>query len=199
MLHQPLIVGALLLATFEAGGGANGLYLYSLANPARPALLSFEPVNTGLHTGTFGTVGGQRYIYASKNPNSPAVITYRVQPDSADKLVPTDATDFSPLLLEIRNAKPDLVISNLAGNQITNFLKQYSEFGLNFPVAGFGFDTALGIAIMSYDGRLFFGLLGDYDAMSDLDALAADLDSAIRELARSAGVKPKRKRVPVRT
>ena len=62
---------------------------------------------------------------------------------AADKLVPTDATDFSPLLLEIRNAKPDLVISNLAGNQITNFLKQYSEFGLTFPVAGFGFDTAL--------------------------------------------------------
>jgi len=62
---------------------------------------------------------------------------------AADKLVPTDTTDFSPLLLEIRNAKPDLVISNLAGNQITNFLKQYSEFGLTFPVAGFGFDTAL--------------------------------------------------------
>ena len=62
---------------------------------------------------------------------------------AADKLVPTDATDFSPLLLEIRNAKPDLVISNLAGNQITNFLKQYSEFGLQFPTAGFGFDTAV--------------------------------------------------------
>ena len=52
-------------------------------------------------------------------------------------------TDFSPLLLEIRNAKPDLVISNLAGNQITTFLKQYTEFGLDFPVAGFGFDTAV--------------------------------------------------------
>jgi len=62
---------------------------------------------------------------------------------AADKLVPTDATDFSPLLLEIRNAKPDLVISNLAGNQVTGFLKQYSEFGLDFPVAGFGFDMAL--------------------------------------------------------
>ncbi|HQU50047.1 MAG TPA: ABC transporter substrate-binding protein [Casimicrobiaceae bacterium] len=62
---------------------------------------------------------------------------------AADKLVPTDVTDFSPLLLEIRSSKPDLVISNLAGNQITNFLKQYSEFGLPFPVAGFGFDTAV--------------------------------------------------------
>jgi branched-chain amino acid transport system substrate-binding protein len=62
---------------------------------------------------------------------------------AADKLIPTDLTDFSAMLIEIRNAKPDLVISNLAGNQVTNFLKQYSEFGLNFPVAGFGFDTAL--------------------------------------------------------
>ena len=50
---------------------------------------------------------------------------------------------FSSYLLKIRNAKPDLVVLNLAGNQITNFLKQYAEFGLTFPVGGFGFDTAL--------------------------------------------------------
>ena len=62
---------------------------------------------------------------------------------AADELVATDVADFSPYMLKIRNAKPDLVISNLAGNQITNFLKQYSEFGLPFPVAGFGFDTAV--------------------------------------------------------
>ena len=62
---------------------------------------------------------------------------------AADELVPTDASDFSALLLKIRRRKPDLVVSNLAGNQITNFLKQYSEFGLDFPVAGFGFDTAV--------------------------------------------------------
>ncbi|WP_298965580.1 ABC transporter substrate-binding protein [uncultured Methylobacterium sp.] len=62
---------------------------------------------------------------------------------AADELVPTDATDFSAYLIKIRQAKPDVVISNLAGNQITNFLKQYAEYGLPFPVAGFGFDTAL--------------------------------------------------------
>ncbi|PIK74113.1 ABC transporter substrate-binding protein, partial [Methylobacterium frigidaeris] len=55
---------------------------------------------------------------------------------AADELVPTDATDFSAYLIKIRQAKPDLVISNLAGNQITNFLKQYAEYGLPFPVAG---------------------------------------------------------------
>src|SRR6188474_965760 len=62
---------------------------------------------------------------------------------AADELVPTDATDFSPYLLKIRQSQPDLVVSNLAGNQITNFIKQYSEYGLQFPVVGFGFDTAV--------------------------------------------------------
>ncbi len=61
----------------------------------------------------------------------------------ADELVPTDVADFSPYLLKIRNSKPDLVVSNLAGTQITNFLKQYLEFGLPYPVAGFAFDTAV--------------------------------------------------------
>ena len=62
---------------------------------------------------------------------------------TGEDLIPTELTDFSPFLLKIRQARPDAVICNLAGAQITNFLKQYSEFGLPFPVAGFGFDTAL--------------------------------------------------------
>ena len=41
-------------------------------------------------------------------------------------------------------------------------------------------------------GTLFFGLLGDYDALADIDALAADLDAAIAELARGAGAPVKR-------
>jgi branched-chain amino acid transport system substrate-binding protein len=62
---------------------------------------------------------------------------------AADELVPTDAADFSAYLLKIRNAKPDIVVSNLAGAQITNFMKQYMEYGLQYPVAGFGFDTVV--------------------------------------------------------
>jgi branched-chain amino acid transport system substrate-binding protein len=62
---------------------------------------------------------------------------------AADELVATNATDFSAYLLKIREAKPDLVVSNLAGNQITNFIKQYTELGLPFPVVGFGYDTAV--------------------------------------------------------
>ena len=34
-----------------------------------------------------------------------------------DELVATDVTDFSPYLLKIRQSQPDVVCSNLAGNQ----------------------------------------------------------------------------------
>jgi branched-chain amino acid transport system substrate-binding protein len=59
-----------------------------------------------------------------------------------DELVPTDVTDFSPYLLKIRQAKPDVVSTNLAGNQVTNFVKQYAEFGLPYPMVGFNLNTA---------------------------------------------------------
>jgi hypothetical protein len=53
---------------------------------------------------------------------------------------------------------------------------------------------------MSYDGRLAFGLLGDYDAMPDLETLADDLRAAVADLSRAAGVpappKTPRKRTP---
>jgi branched-chain amino acid transport system substrate-binding protein len=60
----------------------------------------------------------------------------------ADELVPTDITDFSPYLLKIRQARPDVISTNLAGNQVTNFVKQYAEFGLPYPVVGFNLNTA---------------------------------------------------------
>ena len=59
-----------------------------------------------------------------------------------DELIATDVTDFSPYLLKIRQAKPDVVCSNLAGNQVTNLIKQYAEFGLPYPIVGFNLNTA---------------------------------------------------------
>src|SRR3974390_2854833 len=59
-----------------------------------------------------------------------------------DELVATDVTEFSPYLLKIRQAKADIVCSNLAGNQVTNLIKQYAEFGLPYPIVGFNLNTA---------------------------------------------------------
>src|SRR5882757_6467683 len=59
-----------------------------------------------------------------------------------DELIATDVTDFSPYLLKLRQAKPDVVCSNLAGNQVTTLIKQYAEFGLSYPLVGFNLNTA---------------------------------------------------------
>ena len=42
---------------------------------------------------------------------------------------------------------------------------------------------AVCFGIMSYNGQVNFGLIGDYDAIADLDALAADLEASLAELA----------------
>src|SRR5207244_7811200 len=55
------------------------------------------------------------------------------------------------------------------------------------------------IAIVSYDGHLHFGLLGDFDAMPDLDHFADLLAEGIEDLARAAAVdRPLAKPAPQR-
>ena len=59
-----------------------------------------------------------------------------------DELIATDVTDFSPYLLKVRQARPDVVCCNLAGNQVTNLVKQYAEFDFPYPLVGFNLNTA---------------------------------------------------------
>src|SRR4051794_14546707 len=102
--------------------------------------------------------------------------------------------------LQSRQRFFNLTVTNVPGPQLPLYVlgRKLAAF---YPQVPLVLNTALGIAIMSYDGRVFFGLLGDYDALSDLDAVAADLDHAIVELARAAGVPrraQRRKRAAVR-
>jgi hypothetical protein len=55
-----------------------------------------------------------------------------------------------------------------------------------YPMVPLAQNTALGIAIMSYNGTMNFGLNGDYDALSDIETLADELRAAIEELAGAA-------------
>jgi branched-chain amino acid transport system substrate-binding protein len=57
-------------------------------------------------------------------------------------LAPTGTTDFSQYITKIKAAKPDLVFHNLAGADVTNFLKQYAEAGMTIEVAGGVIDSA---------------------------------------------------------
>ena len=89
--------------------------------------------------------------------------------------------------LQSRQRFFNLTVTNVPGPQFPLYMlgRKLRSF---YPKVPLVLNTALGIAIMSYDGRIFFGLLGDYDAMDDLDAFADDLKAAIAELATAAGV-----------
>jgi hypothetical protein len=78
-------------------------------------------------------------------------------------------------------------VTNVPGPQFPLFMLGRRLLRM-YPQVPLVSNTALGIAIMSYDGTLNFGLLGDYDALPDLDALTAALHDAIAELATAAGV-----------
>ena len=81
----------------------------------------------------------------------------------------------------------NLAVTNVPGPQFPLFLlgRRLAEL---YPLVPLAENTALGVAIMSYDGSIDFGLVSDFDALPDLDALAADLQAAILELADAAGV-----------
>jgi diacylglycerol O-acyltransferase / wax synthase len=88
----------------------------------------------------------------------------------------------------------NVVVTNVPGPQLPLYLLG-RELESIFPVVPLAENTALGIAIMSYNGRLGYGLLGDYDALPDLEDAGAALQSALDDLARAAGVRPGRPRL----
>jgi diacylglycerol O-acyltransferase len=91
--------------------------------------------------------------------------------------------------LQARQPFFNLVVTNVPGPQFPLYLLG-RRLQVLYPVVPLAQRQALGIAVMSYDGHLGFGLLGDYDALPDLDGIALDLRSAVASLSRAAGVRP---------
>jgi diacylglycerol O-acyltransferase / wax synthase len=65
-----------------------------------------------------------------------------------------------------------------------------------FPMVPLAKNQALGIALLSYDGRINFGLVGDYDLLWDLDEFALELEQALSELADAAGIELTERETP---
>jgi diacylglycerol O-acyltransferase len=86
----------------------------------------------------------------------------------------------------------NLLVTNVPGPQVPLYVLGRELQDL-YPVAFLPRDHALAVAIMSYNGRIDFGLLADYDAVPDLDELAGyfadsrdELVAAAREAANGA-------------
>jgi hypothetical protein len=81
----------------------------------------------------------------------------------------------------------NLVITNVPGPQIPLYLAGQRMIE-PFPMVPLAKNQALGVALLSYAGRINFGLVGDYDLMWDLDDFADDVRESLAELAAEAGV-----------
>jgi diacylglycerol O-acyltransferase len=104
----------------------------------------------------------------------------------------TGMADFAPptilsqaARLQARQRFFNIVVTNVPGPQFPLYLLGRRLHALA-PVVPLARNQALGIAIMSYDGRVFIGLLGDYDALPGLDAVAAALDAGLHEMVSAA-------------
>jgi WS/DGAT/MGAT family acyltransferase len=100
--------------------------------------------------------------------------------------------DFAPPTLLAQAARINfstrlfnLIVTNVPGPQIPLYVlgRELEEV---FPVAFLPQNHSLAVAIMSYNGRICFGLLADYDTMDDVDEIAHGLDESLAELEEAA-------------
>jgi diacylglycerol O-acyltransferase / wax synthase len=100
--------------------------------------------------------------------------------------------DFAPPTLLAQAARVNfstrlfnLIVTNVPGPQIPLYVlgRELEEV---FPIAFLPESHAMAVAIMSYNGRLCFGLLADYDSMEDVDTIAEGLSTSLAELEEAA-------------
>src|ERR671923_758248 len=106
----------------------------------------------------------------------------------------TELTAFAPptimdqaARLSARQRLFNVVVTNVPGPQFPLYLlgRRMLE---TFPMVPLARNQALGVAILSYDGSINFGLVGDWDVLWDLDDFAADMRGSLDELAAAAGI-----------
>jgi len=80
----------------------------------------------------------------------------------------------------------NLIVTNVPGPQMPLYVlgKELEEV---YPVAFLPQNHSLAVAIMSYNGKVGFGLLADYDRMEDIDVVSNGLSESLAELEAAAG------------
>ena len=81
----------------------------------------------------------------------------------------------------------NVVVTNVPGPQFPLYLMGRQAID-PFPMVPLAKNQGLGVAIMSLNGRMNFGLVGDFDVLYDIDDLARDIYDSLAELAEAAGV-----------
>jgi diacylglycerol O-acyltransferase / wax synthase len=79
----------------------------------------------------------------------------------------------------------NLIVTNIPGPQVPLYVLGRQLLDL-FPIAFLPEHHGLAVAIMSYNGNIDYGLLGDYDALDDIDVIADGIEASLAELLATA-------------
>jgi diacylglycerol O-acyltransferase len=79
----------------------------------------------------------------------------------------------------------NLIVTNVPGPQFPLYVLG-REMQEAYPVAFLPSHHALAIAIMSYNGQMNFGLLGDFDALADIEMIGASIAAELAALVKLA-------------
>jgi WS/DGAT/MGAT family acyltransferase len=81
----------------------------------------------------------------------------------------------------------NLVVSNVPGPQVPMYIAG-AKLLATYPVLPLAENVGLSLAVTSLAGTMAFGLTGDWDALPDIDFMAAALEEALAEISKAAGV-----------
>jgi WS/DGAT/MGAT family acyltransferase len=89
------------------------------------------------------------------------------------------------LMAHVPQRTMNTVTTNVPGPQFPLYAagREMLEY---LPFVPLGPGVRIGVAILSYNGHLRFGITGDYDTAPDIDVLAGGIDAAVKTLLRSA-------------
>jgi diacylglycerol O-acyltransferase / wax synthase len=90
----------------------------------------------------------------------------------------------------------NLIVTNVPGPQFPLYVLGREMLDV-FPVAFLPKDHALAIAVVSYNGHMNFGLLGDFDALPDIGEIAGGIEASLAELVALARREQRDRRAPV--
>ena len=183
----------------SAAGGLRRLLEHRGEEPPTPGLRAMVPMNVrsaGDHL-AMGNKISSLFVHLPVAASDPAE-RYRLQVEEAEALKAGTQHEGSSFLLDLGNHMPpvlhsfvarslfatrlfNVTVTNVPGPQapLYYFGSQIEEIWPLVPIAA---SHAIGLAVFSYDGTLYFCLNVDRDSCRDVDVLARGIESSIAEL-----------------
>jgi WS/DGAT/MGAT family acyltransferase len=189
-----------------AAGGLRTLLVHRGEEPPAQGLRAMVPMNvrTAGERLAMGNRISSLFVHlpvAAADPES----RYQLQVEEAETLKSGTQHEGSSLLLNLGNHMPpvlhsfmarslfatrlfNVTITNVPGPQIPlyYFGSRVQEIWPLVPIAA---EHAVGLAVFSYDGTLFFCINADRDTVEDLDVLAKGIAESVAELSELAAAK----------